>query len=329
MAVLTTSYGPTDTPPDTMSASAPAVEAATEPAEHVVEVVGRDPEVDGLAARRGHQGPQARGRSRRGSRPDRAAGPARGPRRRSPARRPAAGGGPGSVSTPAPAIERDGGRGDRPTRLEQDGAGDSRSLPGGAHGAAGRAPPRGRGPRPDEGRVASRPRGPEPSGRVERCGRLDRDDRVGTVGEPGAGRDPGGGARADRHGRRSPGRDVADDAEADRRGLGRRTPCRRRRSHSRPSPSSARAAARPARSRSRPTTRPSASAAADGLGADGLGDGEDGVARRLDAQQPGRRDAHEPGSGPAIGVSPATNARPRRPRGPPPGDECDDDRRRR
>ena len=56
MAVLTTSYGPTDTPPDTISASAPVGQAAPEPAEDVVEVVDGDPEVDRLGARGGDVG---------------------------------------------------------------------------------------------------------------------------------------------------------------------------------------------------------------------------------------------------------------------------------
>ena len=58
-------------------------------------------------------------------------------------------------------------------------------------------------------------------GSVEWRRRLDRNDGVGAVGEPGAGRDPGCGALSDRDIRRGASGDVADDPELDRGGLGR------------------------------------------------------------------------------------------------------------
>ena len=133
---------------------------------------------------------------------------------------------------------------------------------------------------------------------------FDRDDGVGAGGHACPRRDAGGRPGLDRHVGRGAGRDVADDAELDRLGLGgagRVGGPDRVAVHRRVGP------------------RRQRDAAADGLGgdapegigrgdrfrADGLGRGEHRVPRGFDAEQPrGRRRAHEPGSGTAARSGP-------------------------
>ena len=159
MAVLTTSYGPTETPPDTMSASAPASSAASKAGQDVVEVVGRDAEVDRLAAGRGRRARAGRARWRRGCRPGR--GPAPGARTSSPVARTAIRGTAvdDDVGDAGAGDERDGRRGHRRAGPEERRAGlEVAALVAGPS----RRPSTGSWTRQAAGTgpVASRPRGP-------------------------------------------------------------------------------------------------------------------------------------------------------------------------
>ena len=221
MAVLTTSYGPTETPPDDDQGVGAVGEAA---ARSRVRTSSRSsvamPRSIGLAAGRGHERAKARavgvgdaGRPERlarradlvAGREDArcAAGDGRGVARRR--RRPAASRPPRSIAVPAwrrvaPA---------------------SRSLP-----RARTEPPGGTGSwtrqAPGTGPVASRPRGPARPAASSGVVVLDRDDGIGAIGKARAGRDAGGRSGLDRHVRRGAGRDVTDDPQFDGLGLGRR-----------------------------------------------------------------------------------------------------------
>ena len=179
MAVLTTSNGPTETPPDTMISVGAGVETAPETGQDVVEDVPGDPEVDDVRAGGRRRAPGGSGRWRRGCRPGRAAGRRAGPRRPSPGPRRAAGGGRRSRRRRRRRAARRARR-RRACRARRATCRRARSLP-----AARIEPPGGhrlvdedRGRQRTRGITASRPGGAR---RVERRRGLDRDDRVGAV----------------------------------------------------------------------------------------------------------------------------------------------------
>ncbi len=227
------------------------LEPAAQSSEHVVELVGGDPEIDRVGAGGADLGPQSRPVGvRDAGRPERLARAA-GPRPRSRGRRPSAGGGPGPARRPPrPAGRRPAAPIGRAGRQQ------------GRRRRAGRCPRRARTRRPARPRGRGRRRAAARSHR----GRADRVDRhrravwcasTGTTASAPAGSRAPVAIRAAVPGRTvTLGRDarpyLPDDLEPDRRHLGR---TRRRRppgSRTRPSPSSATVAARRARSRPRP-----------------------------------------------------------------------------
>ena len=182
IAVLTTSYGPTDTPPDTISASAPASSPRRSRARTSSSSSLAIPRSIGVGARGGHLGPQTRavGVGDAG-RPERLAR-ARGPRRRSRGRRPSADGGRGAARRRRRRAARHRRR-RSPTRRSSSAAPARRSLP-----SSRTDPPTGT-DLVDETRGGQRPGRVAPArtvspGLVDGRGGLDRDDRVRTRRQP-------------------------------------------------------------------------------------------------------------------------------------------------
>ena len=239
----TTSYGPTDTPPETIIASAPSMSPAQ--MRGLRRRRAGPSRCPGRAGRHRRPRPSRRGpgRWRPGCRPGQVAGPAGGPRRRSRGSRRSGGDGPGQL------VETHAGRqADR--RGRQDGAGVEdpgarREVAAGSPDGATRATAVWTRIAGGSGPVASRPRGPAgPPAASSGRRLLDRDDGVGARRDRGAGRDADRRAAPDRDVGRLPGADLADHLEAGGRVLGRRRRRPRPGSRSRPSRSCPTAAAR-------------------------------------------------------------------------------------
>ena len=242
-ASLTTSYGPTETPPATTIASAPRRAPRGAARLDVLELVrrrsrGRSPRRPAARRAPAGPGPFASGMP---------AGPSASPagRTSSPVARTATRGRRRTADRATP-----GARGERDRRRRQRGAGgeNRRSLDEVAAAAADRIrparPPRGPGSPPAAARPHRARAAPRVPGRVERRRQLDRDDRVGA--RAGSARRSRSGSRSRARPRRPatpPAGTSPTTAEPDRRvlaGAGRR---RRRGSRSRPSPSCPTAAA--------------------------------------------------------------------------------------